>query len=76
MGRPVALAAPPVKWVVVGLGATPLLAAVPTGTTGAGAKVVATWLGAVGVKVVVVGTAVLVVNGPLVTVTVWLGVAV
>ena len=72
---PVALAAPPVKWVVVGLGATPEGAAVP-GATGAGARVVATCAGAVGVKTVVVGTAVLVVNGPLVTVTVWLGVAV
>ena len=48
--------------------------AVPAG--GAGAKVVATWLGAAGVKTVVVGTGVLVVKGPLVTVTVCLGVAV
>jgi len=62
----------------VGLGATPVEAAVPTG---AGARVVAAATGATvgawGVNTeVVVETGVAVVNGPLVTVTVWLGVAV
>ena len=68
------LLAAPVKWVVVGLTGEPVPGAVPAG--GGGARVVATWLGALGVKTVVVGTGVLVVKGPLVTVTVCLGVAV
>ena len=69
------LLAAPVKCVVVGLTGAPVPGAVPAGGAG-GARVVATSLGALGVKTEVVGTGVLVVNGPLVTVTVCLGVAV
>ena len=63
----------------VGAGTTPVEGAVPAGATGA--RVVATAAGveagAVGVNTdVVVETGVWVVNGPLVTVIVWLGVAV
>ena len=72
--------AAPVKGLAVelGLGATPKPELATAGAVPAGAIVVATWLaaGAVGVKTLVVGTNVGVVKGPLVTVTVWLAVAV
>ncbi len=66
--------------VLVGLGATPVEAAEPAGARvvpAAAGLEVACCEGATGVKtLVVVETGVWVVNGPLVTVTVWLGVAV